>query len=105
MLIRVFFRRLIVIKIVITVIILRDMAKFIDGFIGFFFEIFIVQCFAKIVELLCLSLPEYRSFKIVNSPGKLVYNCTQTDKIIKTIKRIIIIVILTILFTIFGQNT
>ena len=104
MLIRVLFNRLIFIKIVITVIILRDIAKLVNGLIRLFSYNFVVQSSAKVAETLCLSMPEDTSFITVNHPIKLPDNLSETDEIIKSFKGIFFVVILTLLFTIFGQN-
>ena len=49
-------------------------------------------------------MPENMSFITVNHPIKLADNLSETDEIIKSFKGIFFVVILTLLFTIFGQN-
>ena len=100
MLIRVRFIRLIGIKIVITVIILRDVAELINGLIGLFAYSFIVQNPSKVAEPLCGSVPENISFIAVNQAVQFSDNCPETYEIIEIF--VIIFVVFTILFTVFG---
>ena len=100
MLIRVVFIRLICIKIVITVIILRNVAKLINGLICLFSYSFVVQNLAKVAEPLCGSVPENISFIAVTQAVQFSDNCPETYEIIEIF--VVIFVVFTILFTVFG---
>ena len=102
MLIRVLVNRLIFMKIVITVIILRDIAKLINGLIHLFSYSFVVQSSVKVADSLFWSMPENMSCIVVNHAVQFPDNCSETCEIIQSF--VVVFVILTLLFTIFGQN-
>ena len=98
--IRVRFIRRICIKIVITVIILRDVAKLVNGLIGLFSEGFVVHSFAKVADPLFRSMPENISGIAVSHAVQFSDNCSETYEIIHSF--VVIFVVFTLLFTIFG---